>query len=59
MLISEQRYGCSANGVDTAMIWMECDIDTIHERLQTRGVTRDRWKLSCWDEYLGSIDLAL
>jgi hypothetical protein len=31
----------------------------MHERLRKRGAARDRWKMSRWNEYLASIDIAL
>jgi predicted kinase/transcriptional regulator with XRE-family HTH domain len=50
---------CSAKSVEMKMVWMACDVDTMHERLRKRGATRDRWKVSRWNEYLASIDIAL
>jgi predicted kinase len=50
---------CSAKNVEMEMVWMDCDVDTMHERLRKRGAARDRWKVSRWNEYLASIDLTL
>ena len=32
---------------------------TLQHRLRERGLERDRWKLTHWDDYLRSIDLGL
>lgn len=46
-------------GVDVAMIWVDADVETMYAYLQARDAARDTWKLNHWDDYLGSIDLAL
>jgi predicted kinase len=52
-------HRCMAGGVDVAVIWVHCDVDSMYNNLQARGAARDAWKLTHWDDYLHSIDLAL
>jgi predicted kinase len=52
-------HRCMAGGVDLEVIWVHCDIDSMYNNLQARGAARDAWKLTHWDDYLDSIDLAL
>ena len=50
---------CTARAIDVTVAWVHCDVDTMYGYLQGRGAARDAWKLTHWDDYLQSIDLAL
>lgn len=50
---------CTTLRVDVVMIWVDADVETMYAYLQARDAARDTWKLNHWDDYLGSIDLAL
>jgi predicted kinase len=52
-------HRCAAEAIDVAVVWIHCDVDTMYAYLQGRGAARDAWKLTHWDEYLGSIELEL
>ncbi|MFJ2843500.1 AAA family ATPase [Streptomyces griseofuscus] len=50
---------CEARGVTVVVIWIQCDIDTMHEYISFRSAARDSWKLQNWDTYAAGIDLEL
>jgi predicted kinase len=50
---------CAAQDVEAAVVWVDCDIGSMHEYLAGRGAARDTWKLSSWEEYTASLDLSL
>jgi transcriptional regulator with XRE-family HTH domain/predicted kinase len=52
-------HRCTAERIDVAVVWVQCDIDSMYAYLQGRGAARDGWKLTHWDDYLRSIDLGL
>ncbi|MBL1079476.1 GntR family transcriptional regulator [Nocardia sp. 2] len=41
-----------ALGADMSVIWIECDIDSMHTYVKRRGAIRDTWKLGHWADYL-------
>lgn len=50
---------CEARGVTVAVVWIQCDLDTMHEYISFRSAGRDSWKLQNWDTYATGIDLEL
>ncbi|MCL2092505.1 MAG: GntR family transcriptional regulator [Micrococcales bacterium] len=44
-------------GANSTVVWVTCDIESMHTYLRGRGAARDNHKLEAWDEYLTSIDL--
>ncbi|MFE7837357.1 AAA family ATPase [Streptomyces sp. NPDC057474] len=50
---------CEARGVTVAVVWMLCDLDTMHEYIGFRSAARDSWKLQNWDAYAAGLDLDL
>ncbi|WP_030588495.1 AAA family ATPase [Streptomyces anulatus] len=50
---------CEARGVTVAVVWIQCDLDTMHEYISFRSAARDSWKLQNWDTYAAGIDLEL
>lgn len=50
---------CAECASDVAVVWVHCDLGSMREYLQSRAAARDTWKLSCWDEYAATVDLAL
>ncbi|GEM_PF-1030720 len=49
---------CAVDGADLALVWVVADVDSMHAYLQARDAARDGWKLTYWDDYLASLDLA-
>ncbi|WP_328667614.1 AAA family ATPase [Streptomyces sp. NBC_00322] len=47
---------CEARGVSVAIVWIRCDLETMHEYISFRSAARDSWKLQHWDEYATTID---
>lgn len=43
--------------VTVRVVWVHADLDTMRRRLTDRGAGRDRWKLSHWDDYTGTVDM--
>ncbi|MFI6345203.1 AAA family ATPase [Streptomyces sp. NPDC050560] len=50
---------CEARGVRVVVIWIRCDIETMHEYISSRSAARDSWKLQNWETYASGIDLEL
>lgn len=50
---------CAARAIDVTVVWLHCDLDSMHEYLQSRGAARDTWKLSAWEQYAATVDLSL
>ncbi|MFF7189661.1 AAA family ATPase [Streptomyces sp. NPDC008222] len=50
---------CASHGVDVAPIWVQCDVESMHEYISHRGAARDAWKLERWDEYVATINVDL
>jgi len=50
---------CASRSVHVAVVWVDCDADSMYEYLHARGAARDAWKLNSWDDYLNTIDLTL
>ncbi|MEU7179912.1 AAA family ATPase [Streptomyces celluloflavus] len=63
--VSDERWmrrlinRCEARGVTVAVIWIQCDLETMHEYISFRSAARDSWKLQNWDEYAATIDTEL
>lgn len=49
---------CKAYGVEVAVIWVQCDQESMREYISFRSAARDAWKLQNWDEYTSGIDPA-
>jgi predicted kinase len=47
---------CEARGVTVAVIWIRCDLETMHEYISFRSAARDSWKLQNWEEYASTVD---
>jgi predicted kinase/transcriptional regulator with XRE-family HTH domain len=47
---------CEARGVTVAVIWIRCDLETMHEYISFRSAARDTWKLQNWEEYASTVD---
>lgn len=47
---------CRAHGVEVAVIWVQCDPESMREYITFRSAARDAWKLANWDEHVKSID---
>ena len=41
---------------ELVMVWVYCDLETIHARMIERASDRDTWKLENWDEYVKTKD---
>ena len=47
---------CQAKGVDVAVIWVRCDVDSMREYIEFRDAPRDAWKLANWEEYASGLN---
>ncbi|GGU92166.1 hypothetical protein GCM10010182_04170 [Actinomadura cremea] len=54
--LSRLTNRCKAKGVDVAVIWVRCDVDSMREYIEFRDAPRDAWKLDNWDEYVSGIN---
>ncbi|MCF2526738.1 AAA family ATPase [Yinghuangia soli] len=54
--IDQLRSRCGARGVHVSVVWIRCDLDSMHEYIAFRAAARDAWKLGHWDEYAAGID---
>jgi len=45
-------------GCNLTIIWVDCDENAMRYNLERRDAARDTWKLSSWEKYLETIDLA-
>ncbi|MCF4122192.1 ATP-binding protein [Antribacter sp. KLBMP9083] len=44
-------------GVGVTLVWVDCDVETMHTYLRRRGAARDSIKLGDWDGYLSKINV--
>ncbi|MFI0418314.1 AAA family ATPase [Spongiactinospora sp. 9N601] len=47
---------CAARGVEVAVLWVRCDLESMREYLEFRAAPRDTWKLQNWEEYAATLD---
>lgn len=47
---------CTAHGAQLTVVWLKCDVESMHDYVAFRGAARDTWKLSNWPDYLATID---
>ncbi|MGK5545704.1 AAA family ATPase [Streptomyces sp. URMC 127] len=47
---------CRSFGAELAVIWVQCDHDSMREYITFRSAARDTWKLANWDEYIKGVD---
>lgn len=40
----------------TTLVWVRCDVDSMHQYIRHRGAARDAAKLADWSTYIASID---
>lgn len=57
--LSRMLNRCAERAIDVTVVWMHCDLGTMRDYLQSRGAARDSWKLTSWEEYAATVDLAL
>jgi predicted kinase len=57
--LARTRNSCAARSASMAVVWMECDLDSMQQYLRSRGAARDTWKMTSWDEYAKHVDLNL
>ncbi|MGI5165581.1 AAA family ATPase [Spirillospora sp. CA-253888] len=48
-------HRCQGRGVEVAAVWINSDLGTMHEYIETRDAPRDHWKLSHWDHYASTL----
>lgn len=46
-------------GVPAEVVWVTCDVETMHTYLRRRGAARDVAKLADWDAYAAKLDTGL
>ncbi|MEU0565178.1 AAA family ATPase [Nonomuraea sp. NPDC005983] len=47
---------CAAKGIDVAVVWVRCDVESMREYIEFRGAARDAWKLQNWDAYTSGLN---
>ncbi|MDA0632269.1 AAA family ATPase [Nonomuraea sp. MCN248] len=47
------RY--AAKGIDVAVVWVRCDVESMREYIEFRGAPRDGWKLKNWETYTSGL----
>ncbi len=50
------RNRCGAHRAQLTVVWLKCDVESMHDYIAFRGAARDSWKLSNWSDYLATID---
>ena len=50
-------HRCASMGAETAFVWVDCDLPTMHDHLRQRSAARDTWKLANWDEYAATVNV--
>lgn len=55
--LTRLRASFEAMNATISVVWVYCDVDTMHTYLRHRGAARDAGKLTDWPSYLGSIDI--
>lgn len=46
-------------GASTTLVWVYCDLASMHTYIRHRGAARDAVKLASWDKYTATVDLDL
>ncbi len=47
----------AAKNATTSLVWVYCDVDTMHTYIRHRGAARDAAKLADWSAYLAGMDV--
>lgn len=55
--LDQVRFRCEVDNHRLHVVWVDCDIDSMKDRLTARGADRDRWKLGHWEEFAQSVHL--
>lgn len=55
--ITRTEAGYTALNATTTLVWVCCDVDTMHTYIRHRGAARDAAKLADWPAYLATIDV--
>jgi predicted kinase len=51
------RGKCARAGVAIAVVWLTCDVASMHDHLEIRDAARDSWMLTHWNEHVDTLDL--
>ncbi|MEF9960232.1 MAG: AAA family ATPase [Niameybacter sp.] len=54
--VSELKAKLAEVDTELVMVWVYCELETIHQRMIERASDRDTWKLENWDEYVKTKD---
>ncbi|MGL5808448.1 MAG: AAA family ATPase [Nocardioides sp.] len=57
--IASLDHTCAELDVTRRLVWMRCDIPTMHAYLAKRGAARDAAKLADWSAYSAHLDMAV
>ena len=52
--VADLRKKLAAKGAELCLIWVNTDVEVVHQRMIQRNSERDTWKLEHWDEYINS-----
>ncbi len=56
--LSRTQASYAAMNATTTLVWMYCDLPTMHTYLRRRGAARDNAKLADWPVYIDTLDIA-
>lgn len=54
--VADLRKKLAAKGAELCLIWVNTDVEVVHQRMIQRNSERDTWKLEHWDEYVATQD---
>lgn len=55
--LTRTQEHCEDLGANLTIVWMDCDVESMHLYLRRRGAARDAGKLSNWPGYVAGIDV--
>jgi hypothetical protein len=55
--LSRMQARYTAMNAMTTLVWMYCDVPTMHTYLRRRGAARDNAKLGDWPTYVNTLDI--
>ncbi|MFG2078686.1 AAA family ATPase [Nonomuraea maritima] len=54
--VSRLTNRCASRGIDVAVVWVRCDVESMREYIEFRGAARDAWKLQNWETYVSALN---
>ncbi len=54
--LADLRTKLAKQNAELVLIWIQTDIEVVHQRMVSRNSERDTWKIEHWDEYVATQD---